>query len=293
MRVAEALEKVRARYFVGGSVASSIDGEPRATNDIDFVIDMAVGKVRESRRCGKLRRVTFLRSLSFFVSCTLASAIMCACTTTDPGSFAGSYADALCARAVQCCPADDLAAFYQGSEASCRQNMSSRLSGGPGLVQYGIMRFDASAAEQCLKRIQSAACGALFAAPADPTDPCVSVFVGATANGGVCDGDFFCESGYCSGQICGVPPCQATTCPAGQYCLGEDSACMPVVSSGSVCTDDVMCGATGACLNNVCGASLADGSSCVRDEDCSSGVCFRPTATQPTGTCRPRFCQGV
>ena len=47
LRVAEALEKVGASYFLGGSLASSIDGEPRATNDIDFVIDMAVGKVRE------------------------------------------------------------------------------------------------------------------------------------------------------------------------------------------------------------------------------------------------------
>ena len=47
LRVADALEKVGASYFVGGSLASSIDGEPRATNDIDFVIDMAVGKVRE------------------------------------------------------------------------------------------------------------------------------------------------------------------------------------------------------------------------------------------------------
>jgi hypothetical protein len=47
LRVAEALEKVGARYFVGGSLASSIDGEPRATNDIDFVIDIGVGKVRE------------------------------------------------------------------------------------------------------------------------------------------------------------------------------------------------------------------------------------------------------
>jgi hypothetical protein len=47
LRVAEALEKVGASYFVGGSLASSIDGEPRATNDIDFVIHMAAGKVRE------------------------------------------------------------------------------------------------------------------------------------------------------------------------------------------------------------------------------------------------------
>jgi hypothetical protein len=106
-----------------------------------------------------------LRSLSFFVSCTLASAIVCACTTTDPGTYIRSYGDAICARAVQCCNADDLAAFYQGSEASCRQAMSSRMGGGPGLVQYGIMRFDATAAERCLKRIRSAACSDLFAAP--------------------------------------------------------------------------------------------------------------------------------
>jgi len=47
LRVAEALEKVGASSFVSGSLASSIDGESRATNDIDFVIDMVVGKVRE------------------------------------------------------------------------------------------------------------------------------------------------------------------------------------------------------------------------------------------------------
>ena len=44
LRVAGALEQVGAGYFVGGSFASSLDGEPRATNDIDFVIDLKVGK---------------------------------------------------------------------------------------------------------------------------------------------------------------------------------------------------------------------------------------------------------
>jgi hypothetical protein len=47
LRVARALETAGARYFVGGSLASSIDGEPRATNDIDFVIDIRVGKINE------------------------------------------------------------------------------------------------------------------------------------------------------------------------------------------------------------------------------------------------------
>jgi hypothetical protein len=38
--VAEAVESVGGEYFVGGSVASSLQGEPRATNDIDFVVVM-------------------------------------------------------------------------------------------------------------------------------------------------------------------------------------------------------------------------------------------------------------
>lgn len=45
LRVAKALESVGARYFVGGSLASSLDGQPRATNDIDFVIDIPIGKL--------------------------------------------------------------------------------------------------------------------------------------------------------------------------------------------------------------------------------------------------------
>lgn len=45
LRVAEALEAVGANYFVGGSFASSLDGDPRATNDIDFVIDIPLGRL--------------------------------------------------------------------------------------------------------------------------------------------------------------------------------------------------------------------------------------------------------
>jgi hypothetical protein len=45
LRVADALESVGATYFVGGSLASSLDGQPRATTDIDFVIDMPIGKI--------------------------------------------------------------------------------------------------------------------------------------------------------------------------------------------------------------------------------------------------------
>ncbi len=43
--VAAALESVGAEYFVGGSVASSLQGEPRATNDIDFVVSLVPRRV--------------------------------------------------------------------------------------------------------------------------------------------------------------------------------------------------------------------------------------------------------
>lgn len=38
--VAAAFDAVGCDYFLGGSVASSLQGEPRATNDIDFVVAM-------------------------------------------------------------------------------------------------------------------------------------------------------------------------------------------------------------------------------------------------------------
>lgn len=44
--VAAALDAVGCEYFVGGSVASSLQGEPRATNDIDFVVAMMPHRVR-------------------------------------------------------------------------------------------------------------------------------------------------------------------------------------------------------------------------------------------------------
>jgi hypothetical protein len=40
LRVGAAIEAARGTYFVGGSLASSLQGEPRATNGIDIVVDL-------------------------------------------------------------------------------------------------------------------------------------------------------------------------------------------------------------------------------------------------------------
>jgi hypothetical protein len=43
--VARAFDQVGAPYFLGGSLASSLHGEPRSTNDIDFVADLRASQV--------------------------------------------------------------------------------------------------------------------------------------------------------------------------------------------------------------------------------------------------------
>lgn len=45
--VAAAIERVGGEYFVGGSLASSFQGEPRATNDVDFVLSLPLGRLEE------------------------------------------------------------------------------------------------------------------------------------------------------------------------------------------------------------------------------------------------------
>jgi hypothetical protein len=45
LRVARALDAVGARYMLVGSVASSFHGDPRTTNDIDFVTSLTAAQV--------------------------------------------------------------------------------------------------------------------------------------------------------------------------------------------------------------------------------------------------------
>jgi hypothetical protein len=47
LRLGEGFDRIGIAYFLGGSLASSLQGEPRATNDIDFVVDLRKGQVAE------------------------------------------------------------------------------------------------------------------------------------------------------------------------------------------------------------------------------------------------------
>ena len=46
LRVGAAIEAAGGAYFVGGSLASSLQGEPRATNDVDVVLTLPLGRIQ-------------------------------------------------------------------------------------------------------------------------------------------------------------------------------------------------------------------------------------------------------
>ncbi len=52
--LARVFDTLAIRYLVGGSVASSMYGIPRATQDVDFVAD--IGRDRRGRTRGRARR---------------------------------------------------------------------------------------------------------------------------------------------------------------------------------------------------------------------------------------------
>ena len=50
LQCAESFEQIGFGYFLGGSLASSLQGEPRSTNDIDFVVDLSPSQVEPLAR---------------------------------------------------------------------------------------------------------------------------------------------------------------------------------------------------------------------------------------------------
>jgi hypothetical protein len=74
LRVARGLEDRGIRYTVGGSLASTIAGEPRSTVDVDFVVEIDETKVpllveESSKSISSSRAVRPSTSISSTVEC--------------------------------------------------------------------------------------------------------------------------------------------------------------------------------------------------------------------------------
>jgi len=97
---------------------------------------------------------------------------------------------------------------------------------------------------------------------ANASGPCASASV---CRGGACDGDGLCGLANGNGPCTAAQECRSALCGHEQVCT-------------TACTDDAACPAAQWCTaSNECAGQTADGASCERARQCSSGACVNGT----------------
>jgi len=194
--------------------------------------------------------------------------------------FAQAYCDAL----VSCGVIDE------HDRSTCERSLTEfpppTITPLPGTVAAGRLRFDATAAHDCIAQVAAYACRAgTYALPA----PCSAVFTPGVAPGGACQNDTECPTGYAcvSNGSCGT--CQPAP-QAGDGCsftCGPHLRCAapPASTAGSFSCARLL-GAGEPCVSSdvkVCD----DGLVCIASADYSQGTCQPPAG--PGQPCAPFF----
>lgn len=270
----------------------------------------------------------------------LAVLVLPALLACDGGSGSGwdsgwcaSYAEASCRWTFTCCdpaqhmPLDLSWALYDGdSEDACQEYRRATCGQSVSLAQVsadaGRMRFDASAADACLRAVQGLACGAQIG---DYSRCLEEAFAGTVPLGGDCANDDECvDEGFCEaapgtspgrcraksaeGGTCELPTTPSLTtvsrgCLDPLYCaIGkvQTLVCVPRVrvrpgercGVGLRCPDDFHCG-----QGYLCEAGVPEGAGCSTWQMCSYGTCEEVTECATglgcrDGTCQPRVADG-
>lgn len=198
--------------------------------------------------------------------------------------FFSQYVAALCHKVFTCCDAAEIAAFRSMvdptivDEASCEASSTAMSGTQLALEQYrvdaGLATYHGDRARACVDAESALTCstwGGLFGMKMPPA--CAGVLVGALADGSPCYNSEDCASGYCGDTATGQGACVAPVK------LGERCELAPC-ASGLTCVSDPSSGGP-----NTCGHEFPDGSPCLYDADCQSGICSTTAATN--GVCTP------
>lgn len=267
-----------------------------------------------------------------FVDVALGAPIIWACTgacSSGSGSggvpggggsipledFPAAYASALCDNIGPCCT--QAGRTYDAS--SCKALVGALAASVVGSVNSGKVKYDASAAGQCLELAKSSAgsCNFDFESAA-----CDQVFTGTVPEGGACDEDLECIGPPgahidCDNEVCVVEkrgaagdPCTWTCTENGAvtscsgsgsaetgarcftndslYCDSDEQVCKPQLAVGATgCGfDDDACASGAYCDSDTCTAKVEVGGSCSGSGTCvETAYCEQDTcmAKKPLG----------
>jgi len=228
-----------------------------------------------------------------------AAATAASCSSEDgvpdtPDVFCERFAEAACnTEVVQACQAAAASACRSSQVAFC-------------LAQLPAAGFSGETAESCLDAVESAYADANLDARELGTvvrfeSPCDRLIRGSGGEGAPCsdNGDCDAPEGFeCVSQAgqatdtCQRPrvtgpgeDCSAvgSVCTEGFYCDGSN--CIAGEPVGETCLTNEQCGVSGYCgLLSECEPRLPVRSPCGFDEQCTSGLCYRLSATEQVCT---------
>jgi hypothetical protein len=183
----------------------------------------------------------------------------------------------VCALFAQCGLAPDQASCEGAVTVETYENLTVVAA-----VDAGKIKYDASAAGQCVSHAQAEGCNLLAYHHPDPA--CRAIFTGTVAMGGACAINQECANNA---------PCTYTpTCsPSTMCCMGTCGAPPPAVGQmGATCTTDANCDITLYCSSakgNTCQPFVTTaGAACDASSACAN-LLYCDNGTAGTNTCKP------
>jgi len=176
---------------------------------------------------------------------------------SDNKDFSQKYAEALCAKNWECCPASELA---DKTKADCLNNNQFAISALVGEINdsqsKGRATYDAGKANACADALKAMTCDE-FKQGGSNAATCMSFVMAKVAEGGACTQDYECTTNNCQGATTDPPvdgscapavslapigsPCTALECVDDAYCDSTTSTCVKVKGAGEACTSDSQC----------------------------------------------------
>ncbi len=185
----------------------------------------------------------------------------------------GKVLDAICTQDVACGQFADKASCLAALQVSEAQIVAD--------VKAGKIKYDGSAAADCLDAISGQSCNLTDQLGAGTPQSCLDALKGAVADAGACFTDEECVSANCDTSMCtGGMMCCAGTCAAAPTKIAIGGDCS---ASGSRCVDDAFCKQNGSAAT--CTAKVANGQPCTGFSDCVAGSICNLDFTTGMGTC--------
>lgn len=255
----------------------------------------------------------FLRPLGLILFIAGASLVGCGGSSDGGGpsnenNVSKRVADAFCAALEPCCQDTGF------SKGSCSSLISASARSELARADSDNYDFDANAADQCLRDIESAE-GCLFggASTLGPnTEACNDIYRGKLSAGDACESDIECadgadcEDGVCGGGRAAAGEACTQTCSTDggtEFCIGNDldgprcftsdglycgdaEVCEEQAPLGGDCTGDSACREGNRCISSVCETPRGQGESCFLTSECADDLYCA------SGSCAPRLGEG-